>query len=474
MAAVLPRNLALIVQRLANFNRTTIRVRPQSNDTAAAGQTISFRLPTNTLVDLHNLQLSGVVRAIIRADSSATPPVQRWHRAGLPVRMNQIFERIDVVVNGQVITGNNTDYAGLDHLLSEHTYATGRSAGRFLESGRGLLIRRAATSTEDLSFAFQTTSSTDPGLEEPFLVNKFTGFLGGDYVRFIDTAVLGPVELRFRLATPAILSVPTTPGVATFSYVPGTSDFVCSNMHLIMDTVSFADDFYRAILAKRLMEGGIIQIPYTNYFSVQKSVGAASNEFLTFNISTQSLDYLIASLRKGDYNNGNLKPYDDQGAAEGSGLASTRNAAYLSFYSGGGPSATTYQFMINNQLAPTWPASVPEAYALTRAAFDQIHTKDAIGAIDGLTKYTRGSFAFAQCFKHHAGYNSPDTIISGLDTRGASSNMALILNGTRLTVGEGAVVSDLPPADIPWNVIVWACCTSTLEVSAGQNVVTIF
>lgn len=461
MAAVLPRNLALIVQRLSNFNRTTIRVRAQSNDTATAGQTISFRLPTNTLVDLHNLHLTGVARAWYL--NNATTP--QFVKATLPRHINQIFERIDVVINGQVITGNNNEYGCLDHLLrmnlDEGTDAASAARpGSWLNDGP--TIRGFSTGTAGAN----TPVATLAGITgDRFACSQFLGFLGGDYVRFIDTAVLGPVELRFRLASPAILST----AVATGSALPAglaanaapNHNFELSDMYMVLDTVSFTDSFYRAILAKRLMEGGILQIPYHNFFSVQKSVGVSGSEFMTFNIASQSIDYLMATFRNNDFNSPTtVGAYGSstQGQAHLNPVA-VDNARYLTTKS---ISANTeLQFMVNNMLSPTWPANLQDQYILTRAAFDLVKTRRQIGKIRTQDEYAGKAFSFVQCFKHHTGLDSPDMIISGLDTRGASSNMALMVKG-------GGTGTD------QLNATVWAICTSTLEVSAGQNIVTIF
>lgn len=453
MAAVLPRNLALIVQRLSNFNRTTIRVRAQSNDTASAGQTISFRLPTNTLIDLHNLQLTGRVRAWYKGTDG-------YYGAQLPRHTNQMFERIDVVVNGQVITGNNTDYAALDHLMRMNKEEG--FSGSDITSRPGAWLTDGAYITRGTARVMAATASAVAAV--PFACNQFLGFLGGDYVRFIDTAVLGPVEIRFRLHAPSILSVHPNNAVGKEPAAASDHGFEVSDLYMMLDTVSFSDDFYRAILAKRLMEGGIIQIPYLNYFSVNKTVSAQGSEHLTFNIASQSIDYLLATFRHNNYNStSKIAVYgglSNRGA--GGVVTDTMNTSYLTCR---GSTSAELQFMVNNMLAPTWPASFTDQFLLTRAAFDNVKTHKCVGRVRGEDDYLYNAYSFVQCFKHHVGHDSGDMIISGLDTRGASSNMALLVKGMGAASGD---------ASVGWNATVFALCTSTLEISAGQNIVTIF
>jgi hypothetical protein len=486
MAAVLPRNLALILQRLSNFHRTTVRVRPQSNDNVMNGQTIVWRLPTNTLVDLHNLQFMGKCDVI---STNATTIV------GFPRNLQSMIERVDIVINGQVINGSNADYGGLvamiDNNINGYAGYDNGHPGNFLQDGASLLTgipyqnavdigTRLDAFTPNIAANGETSAATPwlTGQSFPFLWNRFLGFLSGRHIRFVDTAVLGPVEIRFRLAPASIIwgqlvAQDTVAGGAKPVPVVG---YNLSNVYMYLDTISFTDDFYRAILAKRLIDGGVITIPYDNYFSFQKAEDGSANmtDTMTFNLGTQSLDYLIATLRDSRYLLSTVKLYSK----------SAEDSSYFHFASGAGINLfpnTTYQYLINNQLVPTWPANISEAYALTRAAWDKIATRKHCGRHDSVTAWRNGQFGFTQCFKHHDG--DGDRIISGLDTRGASSNMQFMISGCEApcstynatgTVGTTPIYRDGITGNGQYIITIWACTTSTLEISAGQNMVTIW
>ena len=155
----------------------------------------------------------------------------------------------------------------------------------------------------------------------------------------------------------------------------------------------------------------------------------------------------------------------------------------------------TYQFLVNNMYVPSWPANVTECALLSRAAWDICNDVSGIGRIDSLQKWRNGMFALVQSFNHHA---EADKIISGLDTRGASSNMQFMV-GTLAPAGTAATpivfgtsgqpvlgnyvagtTDDFiydsyhhgPPSGV--SCTVWALTTSTLEISAGQNLIVIF
>jgi hypothetical protein len=499
MAAVIPRNLQLLAGRLANLERTVVRVRPMSNDAVSSGQTIHFRLPTNTLIDLHNLQFLG----ICEIESSENQPA--W---GLPNKMAQALERVDVVVNGQSITGNNVDYGAYDELVTSWT-RDGFDVRRddYLESGdqkasqfdtsaqadqtvgqntamRALI--QSSNASADTVYTYRANKDgggSGPPRRFPFAINGLHGFMHGDFVRFIDTAVLGPVEIRMRLHRPNIMYKDTeSVGVHGLSNNHDTAagfgtpaaynnaeppEFTWMNMYMLLDTISFPDDFYRALLAERLSGGGIITIPYRNVFSFTKAMGASSDT-ITFNLATQSLDMLWATFRNMSY----LKRWGKR-AAVGTG-----NTNYYKFVSvdntdyslGPFTHKTTYQWMVNNKLMPSWPVNVDETHALTRAAMDQVHWRptNAQGAfLQFPSVYRDNVFLFAQALNHHA---EQDKIISGMDTRGASSNMAFSVMdanvGVNSPAGQGAYSQV--------QVLLFALATSTLEISAGQNVQVIF
>lgn len=461
----LPKNLALMAQYLANFKRQTIRIRPMSNDSAELGQTIVFRLPANTLVDLHNLQIKCSIN--IANKTSANGNLFEYI---LPRHSQSLIERLDVIINGQQITGANNDYHALYNLLRSHL-----SSKQSLTGGGNAWLTRDYIAEWEKTRALDGTGTLDAGdlvstehRDRPLLMEGFLGFLSGHHVRFIDTAVTGPIEIRLRVANMATLTrkLALTAG--------STVNVALKNLYMYCDTVQFTDDFYRQILARRLMDGGKIVIPYINFFGINKSI-SSDTDTVTFNIATQSLDFLVSTFRRAGVtsSNGNLWAYNDvlSGGTQievPSAFGAPYNNRFFTFESGtncwdNAPS-TTYQYLLMNQHYPMFPADVNEAQMLTKAAFDLTGDMDGHGWGADRVNYRASNFMFAQCFRHHA---ETEKIISGLDTRGASSNMELqVAKLTNSTVNAGPSVA--------WLCSIWAITTSALEISAGQNVVVIF
>ena len=573
--SVLPKNLSMLVQRLANFNRQTIRVRAMSNDSAGPGQSIVFRFPSNTIIDLHNLQLkatlntqcvatvpaSGVAAGIPLAECTVSTEL------GMPKYSQALFERVDVTVGGTQITGSNTDYGALYTIIRDQIGGTASKSsfgdmenssidpeynanilhlcqndtGMAVNQGKfvsdpdstvagsiGVLYNQVQApqsaggnfqaivagstllnnNTNEKSFDGQLykkggsskTSGDHLYKMQSVVWQGFLGFLGGKFVRFIDTAITGAIEIRIRLAPQAVTWGPQAVVKGKESLAQGmvstglkcTADYYLANMYMILDTISFTDDFYRQHLARRLIEGGSLVIPYDNYFSIQKNVQLTDT--LTFNVATQSLDYLIGTLRHKSY--GNTPSSIGRFEAEVTGNVSYRNGSetarlpdyvtkglynspsnnsrFYTFTSGSKPTfednpGTTYQWLVANQLVPNFPAGVDDVWTLNQAAMDLANNIGDVGTTQSHYEFRRGKFAHIVCFSHHG---EQEKFISGLDTRGASSNMQWMINGL------GDDLNDLSTSSVTklGNYIahVWACCTSTIEISAGQNIVVIF
>jgi len=564
--AVLPKNLSMVVQRLANFNRQTIRVRPMSNDRAGPGQTMVFRFPSNTIIDLHNLMIKatlhstfkGVLNQTIINDDANTADLDEardaisnknaWGELNMPRYTQALFERVDVTVGGTTISGSNVDYGGIytilrdalassvakrpageldnsmedmDMLVNRIHMFSDQAGGQtnvgkghcdyypelsaFKQSAGGTpytmtamnqttpIVNSGVKTYDGCEFKYESTYPAGMWKTEPVVFDGFLGFLGGKFVRFIDTSITGAIEIRIRLAPLAVTWGPQAwfkgdktlkQGQVSPVFIERTGAYYLDDLYLMLDTISFTDDFYRQLLARRLIEGGSIVIPYDNYFSTNKIIGSTGDQ-VTFNVATQSLDYLVGTLRRADYNanpasvgvmeaevtqkiadsayyNGNVR-------TQVSVRTPSYNSRYYTFTSGCGNNLTgtgTYQWLVANQLIPSWPADVNDVWLLNQAALDLTNQISDVGLAERHYEFRRGRFAHIASFAHHA---ETEKFISGLDTRGASSNMQWMVMGLPSTIDPIK-----PGEELKYNATVWACCTSTIEISAGQNITVIF
>jgi hypothetical protein len=338
-------------------------------------------------------------------------------------------------------------------------------------------ILRLASFEEDTGALAKKPDEVDAILDRytdrRIVMEGFLGLLSGKYCRFLDTAVTGPVEIRMRLAPPGVLMCNKYRDPDDLV----DCDYKLSNMYLVLDTISFTDDFYRQILARRLIQGGLITIPYDNFFNYTYPIVSHSH-FVSFTAATQSLDYLIATLRDVEsLTTYKPKPFD------------TLNNKFFTFESFVGDPGSSYsdnmlsgtpggfQFLVNNMHYPTWSANIDEVEMLTKSAWDQAaDIKETCGSVYNKAHFRGKTFAHVICLKHHS---EGEKIISGLDTRGASSLMQWMVNGLNRPTAAAYKQYDqtgvLPPAGAGnKNCSIFACCTSTIEFSAGQNATIVF
>lgn len=170
---------------------------------------------------------------------------------------------------------------------------------------------------------------------------------------FINTQMLGEVEIRITLADNSILSYPPDNALTS------RGDYALNNIFFTMRTMSFDTDIYDSILAEKLASGGVIEIPYPNYFNISQTQSAGSSS-TRFSVNTNCLDKVISVNRPSYYNTlaGAL-----QAVPAGYGVTATGSmglvskGAYFATYQGGGATPfnggnvaqpNTWQYQIKN------------------------------------------------------------------------------------------------------------------------------
>lgn len=134
MGASQARNLDYYLQRMSGYSKNTIKLQPQTKYEYYAGDTVIFRLPTNSIIDLHTLTLrfngqllnlgaaapapaaaSGVPTAAEQTAINAATAAIAW-----PKNTSSLIRRNDWTMGGmQAGCGSLHDYGFLYNLLSE-------------------------------------------------------------------------------------------------------------------------------------------------------------------------------------------------------------------------------------------------------------------------------------------------------------------------------------------------------------------
>lgn len=246
-----PRNLDYYLQRMSGYSKNTIKIQPQSKATYQAGDTIVFRLPTNSIIDLHTLQmrLAASLQSAVAAGTSTICALPRYSQS--------FFRRVDWTMGGmQTGMGSLHDYGYLYQLLAQHKVPISRSeqdlkatdlAGpiQYEAQAIGSGARSAATSFFNLDGGAKTAW-------KPLTVSSWLGLPAGNFMRFLDTNILPDIELRILLAPNAVIPQARN----------GAISYELTGLSLTCESISFGDGSYRAIVDSRMATGDPLLVPF--------------------------------------------------------------------------------------------------------------------------------------------------------------------------------------------------------------------
>ena len=110
-----PRNVDYYLQRMAGYSKNTISIQPQTKPTYNPGDTVVFRLPTNSILDLRTFTLK-FAGQIVYSGSNASGINTQFPR------FSQAFLRRNDWTMGGMQTGCGSlhDYGALYSLLGAH------------------------------------------------------------------------------------------------------------------------------------------------------------------------------------------------------------------------------------------------------------------------------------------------------------------------------------------------------------------
>lgn len=403
----IPKNLQLFLNKLDGMSKNFIKVFPQNATSFTPGQIISVKLPSNSLVDLHSLHM------MMRGSTTTSTSF-----AGFPKHTSSLIQRLDVYINNVQVGLQGLDqYGAAFSLLSGLVKSADKLSGdaSVLEGGAEIAAPSANTTAVDLC------------------INDWLGMLGGGMTRFIDTTFLGDVEIRITLAPAEVLAqTATTTG----------ANYILAGVYFLLEQVSFENNLYAELVSRRLASGQPVVYPFKNWACVN-AVSSSTSATVTFNVASQSVDALYATLRPSNYDSAGVVVNTSAGTSN-----------YFAFTSDG--VNTLMQYQINGRPFPTFQATPADAYALTRHALggssgNQLYANN----IQSLARWRGGQFAFGVSLHHDSAED--ERLISGLDTRGTNVPFVFQYSG-------GATSGGTKP-------FILVEMTSQLEVYAGRSLV---
>ena len=419
-----PRNLSYFVKKLANYFKNTYRLQTLNTDTASASQIITVDLPNNALVDLSTL---------LWYFEGATTATGTGAFAVFPRNIESVIERLEVEINGQLVSPGCAQYAQLWNIVSDTTMGEDCTNRRAVLQ-KGLNITAAPTAIE---------TST------PYTIVNWLGFLGSAQPQILDTNLLGNVRIRITLSPTNIL--------ATAGTITGTT-YSLSKMFFSVDCLSIDDGTYYQLHDSFMAKGGVYEIPFNNYYSFSQSITAAGDGSVKFSLSTQSLNQLWATFV---YGNGTAPQATDAASLT---TGSTTGIGSSQYFLRSACGITGYQFNVNNQYVPNFRPNKDMAFTLLMNSYGL--SQDTVGGINknisSLALWRDRYWVASVDLDHNCG--ADERYISGVNTLGNVAQGYFEYNNAVVTNNfAGASLSQNPTA------LVFAQTSCILQVSAGRQ-----
>jgi hypothetical protein len=321
-----PDALKFYVNRLS-FSKNRVRLQALSSQTASASGQIIVRLPSNTMLNMSSLTMTGSVRASI-----ANP--QQYEGVALPTNLDySLIESLSLISNGGIISQPFLNYKLIANVLND-VYG-----GDEKISNRNGLQGSLPSQLIDYS---RIVALNPNGTQAyvPFSINSWISPTQSMSPSYINTNLLGDLELRITLADTSVLMSGDVRDGTEIANLQQKCTYNLKDINFYIETASVQNTILDQAIESKLKSGEPIVIPFENVFSFQQTnSGASFNQ--RFSVSSQSINKIIAVTQITDdvINDGSQKKWFN-----GVPQALRRN------HNG----ATQCQFSINNQYSPNY------------------------------------------------------------------------------------------------------------------------
>lgn len=286
-----PKALSYTIKEMADkMSRVGVKMTPDRTTGIAPNDTITFKLPNNSLVDMRSINF---LYKFSTSGSTGTFLHPRYS--------SSLIERISVIVNGQTISILPA-YNFLYNLLmdlegSSFDQLSKRNVCEFFDPSIKVTQSDPTSATETaLSGDNWTKSGASAPSKIDGAISNWLGFLGSCQPQIIDTGSLGDVFIQFQFASPYIL--PATIN-GTLQSLAGAS-FTLDDVYMTCDVISFEGNTYYNALSSKLSGGGL-NIGFYEYLNARfASVAKNTGINVNWNVSAKSLDQIIGTTQRTD------------------------------------------------------------------------------------------------------------------------------------------------------------------------------
>lgn len=443
----LPANLLFVAEQLSHYNRNRFKIEPTGSSEAKAGQIVTINLPENCLLD------SASIRFHFDADAGKATDI-----AGLlPENADAFIGNLEVYVNGIQVQQSAQEYNTIAHALR----LGGKSQDN--QQTKGRLVNHSAVYADASNTPLGIVPGTT-GEKASLVIDEWCGFLNQVSTRFINTQILGNIQIRLTLASNAVLSGCTIAekandvAIDTASTAGKIPAYTLSNMWFSVDSI-VVPDAYNQLLRNQLSQS-VLPLNYNEYYTFTSPDSNSSSEHISnrFSLAAGSIDKLLALNRLADYNTfGAATKIEGNSPLENIGNALVGKYFTSSSFKKTGEydhldGSLRWSWNVNNVKYPQYDATNSEAMADVAYSCDKVGIHADGVLISSPSAFCRGLAVYSLQLNHpglglkcQSGYNS----------RGINSTLGFNMTGLRASAKNNIII---------------AVTTAQMRISAGKSV----
>lgn len=321
-----PEALRFYASKLS-FSKNRVRLQSLSSQTANSNGQIIVRLPSNTMLNMASLTMTGSVRASITGAAAA-------EGIALPTNLDYSFiESVSLISNGGIISQPFLNYKLIANVLNDVYGGDEKISNR--NGLQGSLPSQLINYSVIAALAGGAAAAYTP-----FSINSWVSATQSMQPSYINTNLLGDLELRITLTDNSILQSGNITTGAAVADLQSRCNWDMKDINFYIETASVQNTILEQAVDAKLAAGDPLIIPFENVFSFQQNnSGGSFNQ--RFSVSSQSINKIIAvtQLNADVVNDGTQKKW-----INGVPQALRRNSN----------TATQCQFSVNNQYSPNY------------------------------------------------------------------------------------------------------------------------
>lgn len=327
-AYYVPNAISFYTRRL-RFSKNRVRIQSLSTDSVKPNGQIIVRLPSNTLLNMHSLSMSGSFRATTLGGDATTGV------AG-PTNIDfALINSLSVISNGGVVNQPFLGYSTCGFICND------------VAGGQDSVRKRSALQQsipQPLVQSDNTNAANNFAGYTPFVNANMLSPLSSCQPAYISSSLLGDLELRLVMNGSDIVSVGSIAegGAVTNANARGTWDV--KDIQFFIETASVDSSILDNAIADHLGTGQPVVIPFQNIFSfTQTNQDSTFNQ--RFSVSSNCVNKIIATTQL----TANTNPQDKSNIPIINGIPSVE----VRNYNG----AISSQFSVNNIYSPNYQIS---------------------------------------------------------------------------------------------------------------------